>query len=206
MGGNAYGVLGFGSGFVRILDAVIGGSASIAYGAFNASSGFLYAKRAIANNFGLGSSGLGSVPGIFGSQTGTTIVESIECGLRGQWPTAGNVFIIPQNTSTATLFTSASTAQVLFTSLSTNIVPPASSVKIGTKYNLNQSTGTCSMPSISSVLQGVSVDNSIGIAALQPQTIWKYSVLSATDVDSLGGRLKEVATVQSVGQQLTALN
>jgi hypothetical protein len=160
----------------------------------------------IGNGWGLGSSGIGgAAPGIFGSQTGTTIVQSLCCGPRGQWPTAGNVFVLPANTSTATLFTSASAAQVLFTSLSANITPPASSVRLGTKYNLNDYTGTCAIPSVSSVLQGVAVDNSIGIATLQPQAVWSVQT-SAIDTNSLGGRLKESATVQSFGQLLTAFN
>lgn len=210
IGGTASGSFGVSNGSagrVLINGNVVGGDGSSSRGANNAATGYLSATMAIGNSWGLGSSGIGgAAAGIFGSQTGTTIIASLSCGIRGQWPTEGNIFVIPQSTSTATLFTSASAAQVLFTSLSTNIVPPASSVRLGTVYNLNQSTGICAVPSISSVLQGVSVDNSIGIAALQPQTIWNYSVLSATDVNSLGGKLANVATVQSVGQQLTALN
>lgn len=209
-GVQTYAVYNNAGGSVFIIGNVIGGTGSLAYGAANiANSGTGYMEIngiAIGNAFGLGSAGINTAPGIFGSQTGTTIIRGLSCGPRGQWPTAGNVFIVPQNTSTAILETSAFQDVTLFTSLSTNIVPPASSVRLGTVYNLNQSTGTCRVPSISSVLQGVSVDDSAGIAALQPQTIWNYSILSATDVDSLGGRLKEVATVQSVGQQLTALN
>lgn len=217
--GNAVG--GTGSGAVGIVNniggrVIVNGNAiantgSLSYGVAQNGAGYVEINGfAIGNDWGLGSSGIGgAAPGVIGSQIGTTIVRGLSCGQRGQWPTAGNVFIIPQSTSTVTLYTSALSAgpsTVLFTSLSTNIVPPASSVRLGTKYNLNDYTGTCNMPSISSVLQGVSVDNSVGIAALQPQTIWNYSTLSATDVNSLGGRLANVATVQSIGQQLTALN
>jgi hypothetical protein len=209
-GTNAYGVYNNSNGPVIINGNAIAGTGSTAYGAFNNATGFLQVQgTAIGNGFGLGSIGINSSPGIFGSQTGTTIVQDLRCGIRGQWPTAGVVRIQPINTSTVTLYTSALSAGpsiVLFTSLSANIVPPASSVRLGTRYNLNDYTGTCAIPSVSSVLQGIAVDNSIGIAALQPQTVWNYSVLSATDVNSLGGRLKDVATVQSVGQQLTALN
>lgn len=206
-GSSSYGALIDNNSSLKIFGNVIAGTGTTSYGVVNNAAGYVEVNGlAVGNDFGLGSSGIQSVPGIFGSQTGITIIRGLSCGPRGQWPTAGNVFIVPQSTSTATLFTSASAAQVLFTALSTNIVPPASSVRLGTRYNLNDYTGTCNVPSVSSVLQGVSVDNSIGVAALQPQTIWNYSVLSATDVNSLGGRLKEVATVQSIGQQLTALN
>lgn len=215
LNGNAIGGIGSNSGGIvnnigsRIIvnGNAIAGIGSLSYGVAQNGTGYVEINGlAIGNEFGLGSVGVNSSPGIVGSQTGTTIVRGLSCGPRGQWPTAGVVFIVPQRTSTASFETSAFQDVTLFTSLSTNIVPPVSSVRLGTRYNLNDYTGTCIIPSISSVLQGVSVDNSIGIAALQPQTIWNYSVLSATDVNSLGGRLANVATVQSVGQQLTALN
>jgi len=207
-GTNAHGIINTTSYIVLIYGNVRGGAGSTAYGAFNNATGYMEVQGlAVGNGWGLGSSGIGgAAPGVLGSQTGTTIIRGLSCGARGQWPTAGNVFIIPQNTSTASFETSAFQDVTLITSLSDGVVPPVSSVRLGTIYNLGDYRGTCAMPSVSSVLQGVAVDNSVGIAALQPQTIWNYSVLSATDVDSLGGRLKEVATVQSVGQQLTAVN
>ena len=206
-GSTAYGIINSSSGVVNIVGNAIAGTGTTAYGAINNATGYLEVNGlAIGNAFGLGSAGINSTPGIFGSQTGTTIIRGLSCGARGQWPTAGVIRIQPQSTSTASFETSAFQDVVLFTSLSTNIVPLVSSVRLGTVYNLGDYRGTCAIPSISSVLQGVAIDNSVGIAALQPQTIWNYSVLSATDVNSLGGRLKEVATVQSVGQQLTALN
>jgi hypothetical protein len=183
-----------------------GGTGLNSSGAFNNATGFLYLKGiAVGNGWGLGSAGINSAPGIIGSQTGTTIVQGLCCGPRGQWPTGGNIFVLPQQNSTMTFETSAFQDVTLFTSLSANITPPVSSVRLGTRYNLNDYTGTCAIPSISSVLQGVAVDNSTGIAALQPQTVWSVQT-SAIDTNSLGGRLKESATVQSFGQLLTAFN
>jgi hypothetical protein len=191
---------------VIIFGDAIAGTGSGALGATNNATGYLEINgTVIGNAFGLGSVGINSAPGVFGSQTGTTIVRSLCCGARGQWPTAGVIRIQPQSTSTFIFETSAFQDVVLFTSLSTNIVPPVSSVRLGTRYNLNDYTGTCAVPSISSVLQGVAVDDSIGIAALQPQTVWSVQT-SAVDTNLLGGRLKESATVQSFGQLLTAFN
>jgi hypothetical protein len=209
-GSGSVGIVNVNVGTIIINGNTIGNTGSLSYGASNNTTGFMYVQgTAIGNGWGLGSSGIGgAAPGIFGSQTGTTIVQGLCCGARGQWPTAGNVFVLPINTSTVTLYTSALSAgpsTVLFTSLSTNITPPASSVRLGTKYNLNDYTGTCAIPSVSSVLQGVAVDDSIGIAALQPQTVWSVQT-SAIDTNSLGGRLKESVTVQSFGQLLTAFN
>ena len=221
--GNVYGGVGSGSvgvgnnpnstqpSFIYVQGNVYGGTGGV--GAGNAPSGFIYIQgSAVGNGFGLNSTAAGistALAGVAGSQNAITIVGGLSCGSRGLWPTTGNVFVRPVANSTCSFFTSALSAGpniALFTSLSANIVPPVSSVRLGTVYNLGDFRGTCAMPSVSSVLQGVVVDSSMGIVALQPQTIWDYSVLSATDIDSLGGRLKDVATVQSVGQQLTALN
>jgi hypothetical protein len=219
--GNAYGGIGSGSAgvsnnpaggafFTYVQGNAYGGLGSTAFGVLNGSGGFAYIQgSAVGNGFGLNSTAAGisqAVQGVSGPQNGITIVGGLSCGSRGLWPTLGNVFVRPIANSTCSFRTSAFQDISIFTSLSANIVPPVSSVRSGTVFNLGDFRGTCGMPSISSVLQGISADNSIGIVALQPQTIWDYSVLSATDVNSLGGRLKDVATVQSVGQQLTALN
>lgn len=220
--GNAFGGVGASSAgvgnnpsstqpsFIYVQGNAYGGVGSTAFGASNCPGGFVYVQgSAVGNGFGLNSTAAGistAVQGVQGFQNAITIVGGLSCGSRGLWPTTGNVFVRPISNSTCSFRTSAFQDIALFTSLSANIVPPVSSVRSGTVFNLGDSRGTCAMPSVSSVLQGVAVDNSIGIAALQPQTIWDYSVLSATDVNSLGGRLKDVATVQSVGQQLTALN
>jgi len=206
-GSSSFGIRNSGSGRVVVIGNVQGGNGSGARGASNEGTGFMQVQGiAVGNDWGLGSAGIGgAAPGIFGSQTGTTIVQSICCGSRGQWPTEGNVFILPANNSTATFETSAFQDVVLFTSLSANITPPASSVRFGTKYNLNDYTGTCIIPSISSVQEGVAVDNTFGIACVQPQQIWNVP-MSAIDTNTLGGRLKESATIQSFGQLLTAFD
>jgi hypothetical protein len=206
-GSTAYGIMNRTNATIFILGNVMGGTGATSYGIINNATGFVYVQgTAIGNDWGLGSAGIGGgSPGIFGSQTGTTIIQGLSCGARGQWPTAGNVFIQPQQNSTMTFETSAFQDVTLFTSFSANITPPVSSVRLGTKYNLNDYTGTCAIPSVSSVLQGVAVDNSIGIVALQPQTVWSVQT-GAIDTNSLGGRLKESATVQSFGQLLTVFN
>jgi hypothetical protein len=214
-GSNSFGVT-VGGGFNPAVDTnnrliifgdAIAGTGAGSFGASNNGTCYMEVNGlVIGNGWGLGSTGIGgAAPGVFGSQTGITIIRGLSCGPRGQWPTAGNVLIVPQSTSTASFETSAFQDVTLITSLSDGIVPPVSSVRQGTVYNLGDYRGTCAIPSISSVLQGVAVDNSIGIAALQPQTVWSVQT-SAIDTNSLGGRLKESATVQSFGQLLTAFN
>jgi hypothetical protein len=62
------------------------------------------------------------------------------------------------------------------------------------------------VPAPEQVEFGVSVDNTVGVAALTPQTVWGYSRLSATDVGSMGDRLRNTATAQSVGSQIASFN
>lgn len=206
IGAGSVGVVSNGNNTTIVNGNVLAGNANTAYGAANDAASYMEVRGfVIGNGFGIGSTGISSTPAIQGSPFSTTVVRNLSCGSRGQWPTTGVIKIQPLSNSTATFETSAFQDVTLFTSFSANIVPPLSSVRLGTRYNLNDYVGTCAMPSISSVLQNISVGNSVGIAALQPQTIWGYSTLSATNVNSLGGRLKDIATIQTVGQQLTAL-
>jgi hypothetical protein len=62
------------------------------------------------------------------------------------------------------------------------------------------------VPSASAIQFGVPVDNTVGVATLTPQTVWGYSRLSATDVGSMGDRLRNAATTQSIGSQIASFN
>ena len=230
-GSPAYGVSN--TGTVSITGTVTGGSGSTGYGinssavnsvvyvygsavggingigVVNASSGFVYVTKAIGNGFGLGSVGIiAGVVGLANSQNGRAYVEQVEFGSRGQTPISGPVYILPSNQNTLVGYTTATGSSVTFyNSLSVSgLIPPASSVRLGTVYNVGNTTGTMAVPSVSAVEFGVPVDNTVGIAALTPQTVWGYARLSATDVGSMGDRLRNAATTQSVGSQIASFN
>ena len=84
-------------------------------------------------------------------------------------------------------------------SLSAFSMPPVSAVRSGVSFANNTLTGTCKVPSANSVNIGVPVDNTVGTAFLTPATLFNTSVASLTASDSLGARLKNSSTVQSVG-------
>ncbi len=84
-------------------------------------------------------------------------------------------------------------------SLSAFSMPPVSAVRSGVSFANSTLTGTCRVPSANSVNIGVPVDNTVGTAFLTPATLFDASVASLTASDSLGARLKNSATVQSVG-------
>jgi len=91
-------------------------------------------------------------------------------------------------------------------SLSAFSMPPVSAVRSGVAYANSTLTGTCKVPSANSVNIGVPVDNTVGTAFLTPATLFDASVASLTASDSLGARLKNSATVQSVGNIIASFS
>lgn len=91
-------------------------------------------------------------------------------------------------------------------SLSAFSMPPVSAVRAGLQYANNTLTGTCQMPAASAVNFGALVDNTSGTAALTNNTLFDVSVASLTASDSLGARLKNSATVESVGRIIASFS
>lgn len=206
-GTTAYGINYSGTGTAIVSGTVIGGLNGA--GLNNSSTGTVIVTKAVGNGWGLGSVGfLAGAVGLANSQNGKAYVEQVEFGVRGQTPISGPVYILPSNRNTLVGYTTAiGTSVTFYNSLSvTDLLPPVSSVRLGTVYNVGNSTGTMAVPSASAVQFGVAVDNTTGTAALQPQDVWGYARLSATQVNSLGDRLRNVATTQSVGQQIASFN
>lgn len=203
---SSFGIFNNTTGSINIYGTASGGIG--ANGVNNNSSGYVYCTKIVGNSFGLGSVGLASTAGLQNSQNGKAYVEQVEFGARGQTPISGPVYILPSNRNTLVGYTTAiGTPVTFYNSLSvTDLLPPVSSVRLGTVYNVGNSTGTMAVPSASAVQFGVAVDNTTGTAALQPQDVWGYARLSATQVNSLGDRLRNVATTQSVGQQIASFN
>lgn len=197
------------NGTVTLSGTAYGGLGPTAYGLRNLTTGTGIArvKRAAGNNWGLGyTTALGASPGVFGSQTGSTFVEELECGPRGQWPTAGNVYFTPNTKATSQFETDTFANYTLIESNSAdNLIPPASSVRQGISYNLGLNTGTCILPPTSSVALNVLVDNLTGTAVLTPQTTWNYSV-TASSINSMGGRLDNALNTQAAGILINSFN
>ena len=83
-----------------------------------------------------------------------------------------------------------------------NLAP--ANVRYGTTYALGTLTGTLRMPSANQVTYGVAVDNTFGNAVLTAASVWDYLVSSITVENSIGMRLKNVSTPQTIGEQLEA--
>ena len=91
-------------------------------------------------------------------------------------------------------------------SLSAFSMPPVSAVRAGLQYANNTLTGTCQMPAASAVNFGALVDNTTGTAAITSNTLFDVSVASLTASDSLGARLRNSATVESVGRIIASFS
>jgi hypothetical protein len=83
-------------------------------------------------------------------------------------------------------------------------VPLTQDVRLGVSYDAGNKTGTCAVPPASSVLFGVPVDNTVGTAAVSSSAV--QAACEAALAAFSGGRLANVATVASVGQQLADVN
>jgi hypothetical protein len=207
---NAYGVHNaMGTGIVVVSGRAVGGTGSAAYGAYNASTGTLRVKRAVGNDWGLGyTTALASVPGVFSNAQGSqTFVEELECGPMGQWPTGGVIFFTPNPKATFQFKTDTFQNYSLIQSISAdNLLPPVSSVRQGTIYDLGMDTGTCIIPPASSVGFGVSVDNITGTATLVSTNVWNISSQEITDNQSIGGRLKNALTANAAERLVNSFN
>ena len=82
--------------------------------------------------------------------------------------------------------------------------PIPANVRLGIVYALGTLTGTLAMPHPNQVTYGIPVDATSGNAVLTAASVWDYLVSNITTADSIGMRLKNVATPQTTGEQLEA--
>jgi hypothetical protein len=74
--------------------------------------------------------------------------------------------------------------------------PAPANVRTGITYNFGTTTGTCAVPPAASVLIGVPVGATVGIAAIDASTLFG---------PALKARMEKCSTVESVGAQLAAM-
>jgi hypothetical protein len=86
-------------------------------------------------------------------------------------------------------------------------VPSGSDVRIGTIYGPgNELTGSMQVPNPQSVSIGVAVDNTTGSAIVKPEDIWNIALTSLSSSNSIGQRLANVSTSQSMASIVNAFN
>lgn len=159
-----------------------------------------------SNAFGNGSSGLAAGYGFLGNNGLQQTVEarSFAFGDRGLQPTLGvfcrlasssaNTIAIP------TVFGSPPTTKTLVDSASVADYPAASNVRSGVAYAYGNQSGTLAVPAADQVASGVAVGATTGTAVLTSAAV--QSACAAALQAFSGGRLADVATVASTGQQI----
>jgi hypothetical protein len=80
--------------------------------------------------------------------------------------------------------------------------PIPRNVRQGTIYAAGSQTGTMIVPSRDNVAKGVLVDNTIGTAILDADSIWAVPLTSINTLNSIGKRVKNAATVETTGAQI----
>lgn len=83
-------------------------------------------------------------------------------------------------------------------------LPNVEDVRYGITFGYGTAVGTARIPNPNQVTYGVAVDNTFGNAVLTAASIWDYLVSSITVENSIGMRLKNVSTPQTIGEQLEA--
>ena len=114
--------------------------------------------------------------------------------------------LISTSTPTYTLETDTFPREVTFYDTSfTSSLPTQTNVRSGSLYGgSNEFSGSMAVPSTSSVRYGVPVDNATGSATLTPQDILNYATQNLTGSNSIGARLKNIATVQTTAATIAA--
>lgn len=206
-GGNqSYGASNTSTGTIIINGTATAGVGANAIGALNSSTGTLIVKRAKGNGFGAGSVGIQQTYGVYSNSQGSvTYVEEIEMGSRGAFPTFNHVLFLNKSTNSALFYTSGllSTKTLVDASVS-GLMPSGYDVRNGVIYNAGNIVGTMNVPSTNNVAYNVPVDSGVGTAILRPQDVWDYMRINITGSGSIGERLKNSATVSSVGDQIAA--
>ena len=215
---NGFGVYNNTTARINIFGSAIAGEGVGAHGVWNQSTGTIYAKRAVANSFGLGSAekayniGYGVV-GI--NISGINLVEEIVFGDRGQIPVYGPTYIVDTITNSVTGrklglsndVTSLASTVLIDISAAETFLPVISDVENLTIFNNNSLTGTMIVPSASAVSYGTLVNNTTGSAYLAPSEFWDTQTTSLTALSTtIGYRVNNIATTEFVGNTLAAYN
>ena len=83
--------------------------------------------------------------------------------------------------------------------------PAPENVRSGIVYGPGSAlAGACVIPATSAVAAGVAVDGTVGTGVILPADVWDYAATNLTGATA-GGRLAATATVESTGDQVTAL-
>jgi hypothetical protein len=117
-----------------------------------------------------------------------------------------NIKVSPTAVQTVTMQTTTNVDRLFSTSNVSVGAPATTNVRSGIVYgSTNELTGTMIVPTPANVRNGVLTDNTVGTADLTISEFWDINASTLTTAGSIGDRVRNVSTVQTLGDQLTAL-
>jgi len=209
-GASSIGVFNESTGLVTINGICTGGTTNGAAGVRNALTGTIRLTRAVGNAFGPGNTaGLAAAPGAANVGLGVIEIEQLEYGTFGQSPTTGTGIRFKKVGSNVAVFNYCDTAgaKTLIDATANAAMPASSDVRSGVSYASGVRTGSCAVPSASSVAFGVPVDNTTGTALLTgaavASAVWAAATRTITGgtVDTLTNP-PTVPTVVQIRQEM----
>lgn len=169
----------------------------------NASTGYVYVKRAIGNDYGAGSVGVSYAAALQNDATGPCYIEEFQFGNRGSFPLYGVITLQDKTSNVAVVELSTGAMKTLADPTATSgVFPSGYDVRSGIIYNSGSLSGTMVVPNVNSVSYGVAVDSGVGTAVLGGADFWNYLSSNIATSGSIGNRLKNCSTVETVGKQL----
>jgi hypothetical protein len=156
-----------------------------------ASSGTAYITRATGGTGGVG---------VSASSSSTVYVEEIEYGSTGQSPTSGLIRLTDKTSNKCLFFRQGLSKKTVSDIAGLGVLPAVTDVRSGVSYNAGQLTGTCAVPAASLVASGAAIDATTGTGAIGATAMQSACAAALTAFAS--GRLANVATVASTGQQI----
>jgi hypothetical protein len=185
----------------------------------------IYVKNAVGNGFGIFSAGnvldraVGNSFAINNSQSSTLVgVQNITCGIRGNFPTTGVVFLTAFDNNTGEFFQfrrpNLQTLTFLRAQTFANYVPAENDVRLGVRYagyvpevlTPTGSAGRLAMPLADAVIFGVPVDDTTGVGFLCAADAWGVPVSGLTTKGSMGVLAKNCLTINSLSALIVSLN
>lgn len=209
-GTGSFGASNTSTATLSVIGTAKGGNTSA--GISNNSSGTVYATRAVGNDAGPSFSTVFTAkPGIQNnSANGRVFVEEVVFGSQGATPVSGPIFMVPKSTNITVLNTGPTTGYTsvtLFRSINfPGFAPEPRDVRAGLVYGAGEFTGTMIVPTRESVQLGVPVDNTKGLAALSPISVWNFSRNASLTAGSIGQRVRNALTTQAAGTILASFN
>lgn len=134
-----------------------------------------------------------------------TIVGTLVSASNGVQPVLGVLTRLGSGTTRYEFRKPNGDAVSFYTGDSIGDLPAAANVRYPLSYGYGSRVGMMKVPVPSAVGINVPVDNTIGTAQyLTAQQVWDFLAANATTVGSMGERMKNAATPQSVGDQVAA--